>query len=292
MILPSVVKVRSDAADRLRAARGDPEGDDLVEDQESPGAIADRPEAGEHLGRRGAYATRALDRLDHDRREIPFPTGERPRTALEILPGQADDEIADGVGDARGARHRGVVGPVVGPFEPRDQRPAGERPGRPHREHRGLGARIREANPLDRFDPTGELLGEGDLQLARRTERGSPTDLLLDGRDNPRVGMAQDQRRVVAKEVAVRVPVDVLDANTRAAGEIRRIWRREHGRPGRATGHDPDRTLEQRRRSRCPGAIRIVKCGAGDRFGDGHARIVPRGGGGPGPGRRWCPIGG
>jgi len=48
-------------------------------------------------------------------------TGERALDALEILPGQRDDEVADRGGDAGRAGHRRVVRPVVGPLERRDQ---------------------------------------------------------------------------------------------------------------------------------------------------------------------------
>jgi hypothetical protein len=137
----------------------------------------------------------------------------------------------------------------------------------------------RAADPLDGGDPLDELLGEGDLERAGRTECRAASDLLLDRGHDGRVGVAEDQRRVVAEEVAIGVAVNVLDPDPRAAGEVRRVRWREDGRPGGAAGHDPRGPLEQGRGAWCPGVIRVVKGSAGGPFGDGHSRIVPRDGG-------------
>ncbi len=275
-------QVRADAGEGLGSAGSGPERDDLVEDQDGTGPVADRAEHRQELGRGGADPTGALDRLDHDRGELRLAAGEGPLDTIGIVPGQRHDEVADGGRHAGRAGDHRVVRAVVGALEDPDERPAGHRPGGPDREHRRLGAGVREPHPFDRVDPPDELLGEADLELARRAEGGSAPDLRLDRGDHRRMGMAEDQRGVVAEEVAVVVPVDVPDVDPRAAGEIGRIGRGEDRRSGRATGQDPRGALEQRRGARRPGPVGRVQVGGDGSIGDGHGGHCDRSAQAPG----------
>ena len=173
--------------------------------------VGERAEEGEELRAGGADPTRALDRLDDDRGEIRLASAEGRLDPVGIAPRQLHDEPRHRLGDAGRAGHHEIVGPVVRTLELRDERPPGERPGRPDREHRRLGPGAREAHPLDRGHAPDQLLGELDLGLGRGRERRSAADLGLDGRDDRRVGMAEDERGVVAEEVAVFVAVHVAD---------------------------------------------------------------------------------
>ena len=125
--------------------------------------------------------------------------------------GSSADEPRHHLGNTRRPGHHPVVRAVVRALELGDERPAGERPGRPDGEHRRLRARAGEAQALDRRDASPDLLGELDLDLGRGGERGAATDLLLHRGDDRRVGVPEDQRGVVAEEVAVGVAVHVGD---------------------------------------------------------------------------------
>ena len=76
--------------------------------------------------------------------------GELALDPVGVAPRQVDDEVARRLGNAGRVGEDRVVGPVVGVVEAGDEVPAGERPGRPDREHRRLGAGVREPQPLER----------------------------------------------------------------------------------------------------------------------------------------------
>jgi len=132
--------------------------------------VAQLPQELEEARLGWADATRALDRLDDDGGEIGFAAAEPGRDAVGVAPRQLDDQPADRVGDAGRSGHHQVVRAVIAPVELRDQRPAGERPGGPDREHRRLGPGRREAEVFNRWHPPTQLLGELDLGLRRRSE--------------------------------------------------------------------------------------------------------------------------
>jgi len=238
-------EVRPHAELALGTVRPNPERDDLVEDQ-------DRADLGGHLAQRaeerrvgGPDAAGALDRFDDDRRELSLATGEGLLDPVGIAPRQVDDEVARRLWHAGRVGEDRVVGPVIRAVEPGDEVAAGERPGRPDREHRRLGAGVREPQPLDRRQAAPDLLGQLDLDLGRRGERRGPADLVGDRFDHRRMRVAEDQRGVVAKEVAVLVAVDVPRPEALAADHVRRVRRIEDGRPGRAARDRLRRPLEQ-----------------------------------------------
>src|SRR4029077_13818482 len=118
-----------------------------------------------------------------------------------------------------------------------------------------LRAGAREAQAFDRWDASPDLLGELDLDLGRGGERGAATDLLLDRRHDRRVGVAEDQRGVVAEEVAVGVAVHVGDAQPRPGRDVGWVRRRVDRRPGGSAGQRSGRALEQLARARRSGQI-------------------------------------
>ena len=108
-----------------------------------------------------------------------------------------------------------------------------------------LGAGAREAQTLDRGNPGPDLLGEQDLGLGRRGERRATADLGLDGVDDGRVRVTEDQRGVVAEEIAIAVAVDVAEPQTAARLDVRRVRSRVDRRPRRAARQRARRALEQ-----------------------------------------------
>ena len=250
-------QVRPDAEHALGPVRSDPEGDDLVEDQDRPdpiGVVAEEAQE-RRVGR--ADAAGALNRLDDDRGDVALAAIQRGLHAVGVVPRQLDDEAGDPIWHAGRSGERRVVGPVVGPRELGEERPAGERAGRSDGEHRRLGAGVREPDPLDRRQPAPDLLGQLDLDLRRRGERGAAPDLGLDRRDDIGVGVAEDQRRVIAEEVAVLVAVDVPCPQALAASHVRRVGRVEDRRPGRSARNRGGRPLEQGARARRPGEVGV-----------------------------------
>ena len=245
------------AEQTLRATRSDPEGDHLVEDQQRAGPIGQVPERGEEPALGGANTTGALDGLDDDRREIGLPPREHSFGAIGIAPGQRHHEGRHFVGHPGRARHGRVVGAVIGALEVGHERPAGEGPGGTDREHRRLRAGVREPQHLDRRKTGADLLRKLDLRLGRRPECRAAPDLVGDRRHDGRMGVTEDQARVVPEEVAVRVAVNVADDDALAALDVRRVRRGVDRRPGRAARQRGGGPVEQGRRARCSGDVSV-----------------------------------
>ena len=163
----------------------------------------------------------------------------------DVAPGQLDDELIHRGRNTRRPGHDAVVGAVIRALELRDERSPCERSRGAHGEHRRLGAGAREAQTLDRGNPGPDLLGEQDLGLGRRGERRATADLGLDGVDDGRVGVTEDQRGVVAEEIAVAVAVDVAEPQTAARLDVRRVRSGVDRRPRRAARQRARRALEQ-----------------------------------------------
>ena len=166
--------------------------------------------AGQERGVGGADAARALDRLDDDRGDVALVAGERSARRRPRRPTAARARGRDTPSGTPGVQATAVS---CVPWYARSNLASERRPGegarRADREHRRLGARVREPDAFDRRQPADDLLGQLDLGLGRRRERRAAADLRLDRGDDLRVGVAEDERRVVAEEVAVLVAVDV-----------------------------------------------------------------------------------
>src|SRR5262249_7829361 len=94
-----------------------------------------------------------------------------------------------------------------------------------------------------------QLTRQRDLMLVRRRERGAPSKLVLDGLDDRRVTVSQDQRRVVADEVQALRAVGVPDTRAVAPARIKRVRREMNCRAGDAAGDVPPRLLVEARGS-------------------------------------------
>lgn len=185
---------------------------------------------------------------------------------LEVVVGQDDRVAGLGAGDAGGVgkgegRDPGPGGgeqrvdvPVVAPGELDHLGPLGEPAGEPDGGHGGLGATGNEPHLLQRLDPVDHLLGERDLALTGRTERGTAGHGVLDGGDHVRVGVPEDHGTPGADEVDVLTSVGV--GQVRAAAGHHEPGRSAHGAEGtdrgvHAAGRDGGRTVEQGLRGRC-----------------------------------------
>ena len=239
----------------LRPARPDPERDDLVEHEQRPDPLGVGAQEGEERRVRRADAAGALHRLDEDRRELRFPAAQRGFDAVRVAPRQLDPSAGHRRRHARRPGHDHVVGAVVGALERGDQRPAGERPRAADGEHRRLGPGAREAELLDRRQPSADLLGQLDLEPGRGGEGRAAADLRLDRGGDGRMGVAQDERRVVAQEVAILVAIHVADPEAGPGLDVRRIRRAVDGRSRRAAGERAGRPFEERAGPRRPGEV-------------------------------------
>jgi hypothetical protein len=127
---------------------------------------------------------------------------------------------------------------VVGAFELGDFVPAGEGAGRFHGEHDRFTAGIAEAHLLDVGNARNQQLGQFDVLGGGHGEGGAESDLSLDCGRHLRIGMAEDERRVVIKEVDALVALDVGHTAAAATGGINRIRGERDGVPRVSTGHD------------------------------------------------------
>src|SRR6267143_4634956 len=118
-----------------------------------------------------------------------------------------------------------------------------------HRVPRGLCARVPAADALDRRHPALQELRQTDLVLRRARERETVLGRLLDRLHDVRVGVAEDQARVVAVEVETVGAVGVPDVCALPALDVERVRIEERGGPAVAAGHDRQRFLVQRARA-------------------------------------------
>ena len=118
-----------------------------------------------------------------------------------------------------GVREEGVDVAVVAAGELHDDAATRDAARQPERRHRGLGAAADESHLLDRLHARDDLLGEGDLVLARRAEAEPLGGGVGDCREDVRVGVAEDHRAPAADEVDVAVAVDVGEPRALRRGD-------------------------------------------------------------------------
>ena len=156
-------------------------------------------------------------------------------------------------GRRRPHAHRHVlVGAVVAALELRELRLAGEGPRRPDRHQRALGARIGEADRLERGHAIAQEPREADLGHRRRAEGRSLPRLLAQRLGDGRMPVTEDEARRVQHEVEVAVAVDVVDVVALARLGEERIRREVRGAARAAAGHDVDGLLLEGARPRGP----------------------------------------
>ncbi len=114
--------------------------------------------------------------------------------------------------------------------------------------HGGFGSRVDQPDDVERRHHLADALGDVDLGLRRCTKAGAARRRLLDGLDDARVRVAEEQRAPGADVVDVAVAVDVADARAGAILHEHRVaadgakgtHRRVH-----ATRHDAHGALHE-----------------------------------------------
>ena len=210
--------------DREQLAGAAEAGLHLVDDEQDPLAVADRAQPLEELRRRGDEAALALDGLDDDRgdrlggdlrRERPLERGERvargdpavlvrERDAVDLGRERPEPRL---VGmRLRREREREERAAVEAALEGDHRRPARVAARELDRVLDGLGARVEERG-LDRAGERRESrqpLGVLDVDLVRDDREVGVEEacrLLLHGRDDARVGVADVEAADAAREV-------------------------------------------------------------------------------------------
>ena len=128
------------------------------------------------------------------------------------------------VGEARPCLHEEGVGVAVVAAGELDESIAmckGSR--KPHRGHRGLGARGDEPDPLDRRHRVDELCGQLDLSLGRCAEAGSLERRLAHCLHGLGVGVPEDQRPPGLDRVEQEPAIGRLEVGAVPAGDEERL---------------------------------------------------------------------
>ena len=180
-------EVGRDAVALLRPAARDAEaGDHLVEDEQRPARVAQRPQRLEEAGGRRDDAHVAGDRLDEDRSEPFAVLGDRGRDRVDVVVGEHDRVAGDARRNAGGRRNPERHQARAGAREQRvdmavivagelDQPVAARRGARQaHGAHRRLRSGGDEPHHLDRRHRVHDLGRQVDLALGRRAEGRAP----------------------------------------------------------------------------------------------------------------------
>ena len=266
---------------------------DLVVDENGAVAVAEVAQRLKVAGLRNDDADVHHDRLEDHRGDLPAVLAEELVERARVVEGDDDrvvphrprDALGRGLGRvcrARGVgglagdllpqtegvrlRHdreqHGVVVAVVGALHLHDAVAARGGAGDPDGVHRRLGAGVHEPHPVD-LEATADLLGERDGRLGGDREVDGPLGRALDGRDDLRVGMADDVHAESAVEIGVLGPVDVPDLRPLPLPQVDRVGvvaLEVRGHAGRQASRG---SLEQRR-----GRGGLVEQGLGLTVGD------------------------
>lgn len=178
---------------------------------------------------------------------------------FEVVVGEDDGVGGLGPGDAGGVGQRERRHPaprggeqrvdvtVVTPGELDHLRAPGEPPGEPDGGHGRLGPAGDQPDLLDGLDTGDDLLGEGDLSLAGRTEGRTAGYGVLDRGDDVGLRMPENHRPPGTNEVDVLPPVGIGQVGTvtghHEPGRTAHGAERAHGRV-HATWCDDGRTVE------------------------------------------------
>lgn len=244
--------------------RGTESGHDLVGDVQRTVGGADLLEPGVEAVQRRHDAHVARRRLGDHTGDLAGVRGEGGPHGLQVVVRQHDRVAGLRARDPGGVRktegrdpgpgggEQRVHVPVVAAGELHDLRTAGEPARQPDRGHGRLGAGRHQPYLLHGLDPGHDLLGERDLALTGRTERGAAGDSLLDCGDDLGVGMAEDHRPPRAHEVDILTAVGVGEVRTGTGHhEAGRTTHGPEGTYGRvhAAGRHEGRAVEKRLRN-------------------------------------------
>ena len=250
-------EVGTHAETLLSASPGDAEGDDLVEDEHDAVALGDGAQPLEEALRGRNDAADAQQRIDQDGGELARFLLDDLLAGLGIVPGQHDHVLEHGRRNPGRRRHRlgpaaasgrlhvgsdahqhPVVGAVIRALELGDLGPSREGSGRADRIHGGLGARVREAHAFQRRHSPRQHLGQANLVLRGARKGQAEGGGVLRRLHHVRMGVAQDEARVVAVEVQAVHAVHVPDVRALSPLDVEGIGIEEGRGPAVAARHD------------------------------------------------------
>ena len=171
----------------------------------APCAVGERAQEREEPGAGGADAAGALDGLDDDRGEVALAAAQDVARSPSGSPHGSSTMSPD---IASGTPGVPAITPSWVPWYERSNlatsgRPVNARAARMANIVASVPELVKRSRSID-GTRRRMLLGELDLGLGRGREGRPAADLRLDRGDDRRMGMAEDQRGVVAEEVAVR----------------------------------------------------------------------------------------
>ncbi len=249
MTLPSVVRSgvtpNSSCAPPQRDAEA---GHHLVEDEHGAVLVADLAQAFEESGHGRDAVHVAGDRLDDDAGDLAADLGEGLAHLLQVVVGQRDGQLGEGRRHAGGARHaecqcaragldqERVDMAVVAALELDDLVATRVAAGQTQGAHGRLGAGADHAHHVHARDQLADAVGHDRLQLGRGAEGEALLDALLHGRDDLRMGVAEDHGAPGADvvDIALAVGVDrvgpggAVEEDRIAADAAKRAHRRVH----------------------------------------------------------------
>ena len=161
------------------------------------------------------------------------------RAAPRVTPGEFGD--AQRRGGTAGGHQQAIDVPVIVARELDDHFAAGESAGESDGAHRRLGAGIDQPHVLDRRDGRDDQFGQFAFGLGRGAEACAAGDRRFEGRDDGRMGVAENHRSPGADVVDVAVAIDIEQIGPRPALEKQRLAADAAERPGRAihaAGHE------------------------------------------------------
>ena len=206
--LPSMVRSGRTPRRLLPAAVPEPEGHDLVEDEQRAGPARVLAQPGEEVVLDGDDPARAQHRFEEDGGERARLV-ERPLGAGDVVHGEGD-----GAGRVRCLPHQRLVRAVVGVLGERQPRASREAARDARRDHPGLGPRVGEAHPLRR----GQSVDDTPRQFALLPHRGAEQEVAAECRPDrfkdERGLVPVHEGRVVAEAVDQDVAVDVDQLDT------------------------------------------------------------------------------
>ena len=206
---------------------GDPEADHLVGYEKNAEVLGNLPYLLQEAGGRGHPPEGGGEGVDDYCRKLVPVALDYGGAGVDVVPGHGDDFFGDPGRDA-GLGHAGrehgvapvvgvggladlgvVVAAVVSAFDLGDLEPAGTGPGGLDAQHDRLAAGVAEAELVYVVDAVYEEVGELDLGLGGHGEGGAHFQLLADGFDDGRVGVAVDEGGHVVDEVEALLALNV-----------------------------------------------------------------------------------
>ena len=239
----------------LSSSGGDPERDDLVENEQDAQAPRRLPQELEVALRGQSQAALRHDRIHDDRRQAVamglhqvsgrFLVAEGGHQHVVTLVARNPGDQRQGPPVIRSTELRSLVGAVIGARHLQYDVASGEGPRHLDGLHVGFRARIAEADAVHRGQPAAEQPGQLHLVRVGRHPPGAPPGLPPNGLGDLRVGMAVDERRGVVGEIEDSIAVHVMQVASLAPDHVGRMRGETGSQPRIAAGKETPGFPEQ-----------------------------------------------